>query len=46
MDQTPEYGVLAEYSENLVNAVLESLVETGFLERSGGEYPVVACAPK
>ncbi len=46
MDEAPEYGVLAEYSEDFVNAVLESLLERGFLERSGSEYPVVGCAPE
>ena len=46
MDNDEEYGILREYSGDLVLAVIESLVHGGYLEKASGLYPVLSCTRK
>ncbi|MCP4523171.1 MAG: DUF559 domain-containing protein [Candidatus Gracilibacteria bacterium] len=41
LDQHELYGVLSEYKSELVEALIEALIQHGFLEKSSGQYPLV-----
>jgi hypothetical protein len=46
MEEDENYGVLAEYAPEMVVAIIESLLFTGFVIKAAGLYPVLECAPK
>ena len=46
MEEDENYGVLAEYSPEMVLAVIDALLSTGFVIKAAGLYPVLECAPK
>ena len=46
MEEDENYGVLAEYSLEMVLAVIDALLTTGFISKAAGLYPVLECAPK
>jgi ATP-dependent DNA helicase RecQ len=46
MEEDENYWVLAEYSSEMVLAVIDALLFTGFAIKAAGLYPVLECAPK
>ncbi|MCH2188797.1 RecQ family ATP-dependent DNA helicase [Candidatus Gracilibacteria bacterium] len=41
LDTRDDYGVLEEYSSDLVEALIEGLEKEGFLEKTTGQYPLL-----
>lgn len=41
LDRHDDYGVLSEYSSELVEALIEGLIWSGYLEKTTGQYPLV-----
>ncbi|MDD2516201.1 MAG: RecQ family ATP-dependent DNA helicase [Candidatus Gracilibacteria bacterium] len=46
LSEDKDYGVLAEYSGELVQGLIESLLMQGFLEKTSGMYPVLSLTDK
>ncbi|NUJ98238.1 RecQ family ATP-dependent DNA helicase [Candidatus Gracilibacteria bacterium] len=46
LDKNNEYGILKEYSLDLILALLESLIRQNFLEKTGGMYPLIGLTEK
>lgn len=46
LDESPQYGALQDYSMDLINGILESLLMAGYTEKSQGQYPLLGLTRK
>jgi len=45
LDKQSTYGIMGESSENLIKEIIMHLLAQGYLQTSGGEYPLLALSP-
>ncbi|MDD4151280.1 MAG: RecQ family ATP-dependent DNA helicase, partial [Candidatus Gracilibacteria bacterium] len=46
LDTDKDYSILGELNKDIVGAIFEALLETGFLSRSFGQYPKIGISEK
>lgn len=46
LDDDENFGVLSEYSNELILAVIEALIVQGFLDKTSGMYPLLTTTPR